>query len=112
MKNNRREFIKKSTAMAALSVVGMNTATSEMIHRSVNEDVKSKKSSKSKSYIPDAGVKLCFAYFAGIEAEKGKVEFGRQLNVLGAVGKIDPQMVGLKNVNPWDIESVSSVKNA
>jgi mannonate dehydratase len=112
MKNNRRDFIKKSTAMAALSVVGMNSATSEIIGKSISEEVQSKKKPQSKSYVTDAGIKMCFAYFGGIEAEKRKVEFGKQLNVLGAVGGIDPQMAGLQNVNPWDYEAISAVKNA
>jgi mannonate dehydratase len=111
MKNNRREFLKKSTAMAALSVVGMS-ATSELIGKSVIEEKQSKLSSPQKKYVQDAGIKMCFAYFGGIEAEKRKVEFGKQLNVLGAVGGIDPRRVGLPNVNPWDYEAVSAVKNA
>ena len=70
------------------------------------------KGSRSKEYIQDAGIKMCFAYFGGIEAEKRKVQFGRQLNVLGAVGGIDPPMVGLTECKPWDYEAVSAVKNA
>jgi mannonate dehydratase len=110
MKNNRREFIKKSSALAAISVVGMNSATSGLIARSVDEKAGSKK--KSDSYIKDAGIKMCFAYFGGIEAEKRKVQFGKQLNVLGAVGGIDPGMAGVPNVNPWEYEAVAAVKNA
>lgn len=106
MKNNRREFIKKSTALAALSIVGMNAAKSEMTDRLGVEN------STSKNYIQDAGIKMCFAYFGGIEAEKRKIEFGKQLNILGAVGGINPQRIGLQNINPWDFEAVSAVKNA
>ncbi|HAQ19081.1 MAG TPA: mannonate dehydratase [Prolixibacteraceae bacterium] len=106
MKNNRREFIRKSTALAALSLVGIKTAKSGITDRFSLEN------SSSKEYIQDAGIKMCFAYFGGIEAEKRKVEFGKQLNVLGAVGGINPQMVGLKNVNSWDMEAVSAVKKA
>jgi mannonate dehydratase len=112
MKNDRREFIKKGTAIAALSVVGMNSAISEITDRPANEGASSNKSSGSKKYIQDAGIKMCFAYFGGIDKEKRKVEFGKQLNVLGAVGGINPLMVGLKNANPWDYEAVSAVKNA
>lgn len=112
MRNNRREFIKKGTALAALSVVGMGSATSGIVNGSVIEVGQSGKKSKSKTYIPDAGIKMCFAYFGGIEAEKRKVEFGRQLNVLGAVGGINPRMAGLQNVNSWDYEAVAGVKNA
>jgi mannonate dehydratase len=90
----------------------MNSAKSGMIGNSVYEEIQSKKSSLSKDYIQDAGIKMCFAYFGGIEAEKRKVEFGKQLNVLGAVGGINPRMAGLQNVNPWDYEAVAAVKNA
>jgi len=98
--------------LAALSVVGMNSATSELAGKSVNNGIQPGKSALSKDYIRDAGIKMCFAYFAGIEAEKRKVEFGRQLNVLGAVSGIDPGMAGLRNTKPWEYEAVSAVKNA
>ncbi|MFY9152680.1 MAG: mannonate dehydratase [Prolixibacteraceae bacterium] len=108
MKNNRREFIRKSAAMAALSIVGINTAKSDITERNVN----SKVGFSAKEFIQDAGIKMCFAYFGGLEAEKRKVEFGKQLNVLGAVGGINPQRIGLQNVNSWDFEAVSAEKNA
>jgi mannonate dehydratase len=55
---------------------------------------------------------MCFAYFGGLEAEKRKVQFGRQLNVLGAVGGIDPRTVALPDAKPWEFEAVSAVKNS
>ena len=91
MKNSRREFIRKSTAMAALSVAGLGPATSELLGSSVNQSKAGIDGLQSKEYIQDAGIKMCFAYFGGIEAEKRKVQFGRQLNVLGAVGGIDTE---------------------
>ncbi|MBK8884743.1 MAG: mannonate dehydratase [Bacteroidales bacterium] len=112
MKNNRRDFIRKSSAMAALSVAGFSAATSELLGSSSMQPEAPLKESQSKPYIQDAGIKMCFAYFAGLEAEKRKVQFGKQLNVLGAVGGINTQMVGLPNVNPWEYEAVSAVKNA
>ena len=112
MKNNRRDFIRKSSALAALSVAGLSSATSELSRSSFNIGKPEVDGLKSKEYIQDAGIKMCFAYFGGIEAEQRKVQFGRQLNVLGAVGGIDPMMVGLPNVKPWEYEAVSAVKNA
>jgi D-mannonate dehydratase len=35
-------------------------------------------------------MKFCYAYFWGAEAEKRKIEFARQMDVLGAVGGINP----------------------
>jgi mannonate dehydratase len=112
MNNNRRDFIRKSTAMAALSVAGLSSATSEILCSSLKEAKVNSYSSGSKEYIRDAGIKMCFAYFGGLEAEKRKVEFGKQLNVLGAVGGIDPRMAGVPNIKPWDYEAVLAVKNA
>ena len=44
------------------------------------------------NYVKDAGMKLCLAYFAGKEPRK--IELAKQMGVLGAVGGIDPKMVG------------------
>ncbi len=112
MKNNRREFIRKSTAMAALSVAGLSPGASELLGNSHNQGIAGVSGSPSKEYIQDAGIKMCFAYFGGMEAEQRKVQFGKQLNVLGAVGGIDTRMVSLPNAQPWDFEAVSAVKNA
>jgi mannonate dehydratase len=112
MKNNRRDFIMRSTAVAAFSVAGLGSATSELLAGSAVREKPGESAARSREYIPDAGIKMCFAYFGGIEAEKRKVQFGKQLNVLGAVGGIDPRMVGLPETKPWDFEAVSAVKNA
>ena len=64
---------------------------SELLGSSPNQGKADVNGSPSKEYIQDAGIKMCFAYFGGMEAEKRKVQFGKQLNVLGAVGGIDPQ---------------------
>jgi mannonate dehydratase len=112
MKNSRRDFIRKSTAMAALSVAGLNNVSSKLSDSSIGHHIETRTGSQSREYIQDGGIKMCFAYFGGLEAEKRKVQFGKQLNVLGAVGGIDPRMVGLPNVKPWEFEAVSAVKNA
>jgi mannonate dehydratase len=107
MKSNRRDFIRKSSAAALISATGIGSLSA-----AASADVQKGKNIKQKAYVPDGGIKMCFAYFGGIEAEKRKVEFGRQLNVLGAVGGINPRMAGLQNVNAWDYEAVIGVKNA
>jgi mannonate dehydratase len=112
MKNNRREFLKKSTAMAALSVAGIGSSASGLLGSHAFDSTASARTSGSKEYTQDAGIKLCFAYFAGIEAEQRKIQFGRQLNVLGAVGGINPASVGLPDAKPWELEAVKAVKNA
>jgi mannonate dehydratase len=114
MKNNRRDFIKKTSAFAALSIAGLNSSGSDPETFGNFQDTKLKKGSVAKEtgYVQDAGIKMCFAYFSGIEAEKRKIEFGKQLNVLGAVGGINPRMAGLENVNAYDYEAVTAVKNS
>lgn len=114
MRNNRRDFIKKSTALAALSITGFNSSASVMEDEEGNSEagLQGRQMVKKVDFPKDAGIKMCFAYFAGIEAEKRKIKFGKQLDVLGAVGGINPRMAGLNNVNPWDYEAVMAVKKA
>ena len=114
MKNDRREFIKKTSALAALSIAGVRSSGPGIVDI-VGDNMKHPEAvlqKKKPGYVRDAGIKMCFAYFSGIEAEKRKIEFGKQLNVLGAVGGINPGMAGLNNLNPWDYEAVVAVKNA
>lgn len=101
MNNNRRQFLKKAGAATALTAMGISRA----------EVFQHKIPNKGK-YVKDAGIRLCFVYYGGIEAERQKVEFGKQLNVTGVVGGIDPRMVGLPEVKPWELEAVMAVKTA
>jgi mannonate dehydratase len=114
MKENRRDFIKKSGALTVLSVAGLGRASSALANQTRENHRISERTTlpKKTDFIPDAGIKLCFAYFWGMEAEKQKIEFGKQLNVLGAVGGINPRMAGLNNVRPWDYEAIIAVKRA
>ncbi len=112
MKNNRREFLRKSASVAVLSVFGITPVLSETTDLSFKREGLTGKSSPSKNYVKDAGIKMCFAYFGGLEAEKRKAEFGKQLNVLGAVGKISPLVSGSQTINPWEYEAVLAEKNA
>ena len=112
MANNRREFLMKGSTFAAASVLGINSGRSEVIGNSSRDESQGGLSASPKNYIQDAGIKMCFAYFGGIEGERRKIEFGKQLNVMGAVGGINPRMAGLQNVNPWEFEAVSAVKNS
>jgi mannonate dehydratase len=112
MSNSRRDFIRKSGAMAALSVAGLGSTGQAMFGAPDPVSRKKPKKGSSTEYIKDAGIKICFAYFGGIKAENRKVQFGKQLSVLGAVGGINTSMVGLQNVKPWEYEAVEAVRNA
>ncbi|HLN54657.1 MAG TPA: mannonate dehydratase [Bacteroidales bacterium] len=106
MKNTRREFIAKTGAMAVLSAAGgIGTSFG-------NNSAIRLKETATKRYVPDAGIKMCFAYFRGLQGEARKVEFGKQLNVLGAVSGINPGMIGLQNARPWEYETIAAYKNA
>lgn len=101
MKNNRRNFMKKSASLAALSVAGLN--------RSLSHPLTKGASLKELGLIKDAGMQMCLAYFWGIEPHK--VALAKQMGVLGAVGGISPGMVSMKG-NNWEYDIIRAVKEA
>ena len=110
MKNSRRDFIRNGSALAALSLTGISPAAG--FARQPSKTAREAGKPASGVYAQDAGIKMCFAYFGGIEAEKRKVQFGRQLNVLGAVGGISPGMAGLPGAKPWEPDAIKAVTAA
>ncbi len=100
MCNNRRAFIKKSAALAALSMTGAGSL----------EAGENKKHGLNPEFEKDLGMQMCLAYFWGIEP--GKVALAKQMDVLGAVGGINPVMVGMKSANAYDLEVIKAVKAA
>lgn len=102
MKSNRRDFIKKSAAMVALSITGVNAAAS----------IGKKPCSKEKEtdLIKDAGMQMSEAYFDGME--KDKIALCKQMDVLGAVGRADPGLVGMTDLKPWDYKGLVAIKEA
>ncbi|GAB3165401.1 mannonate dehydratase [Telluribacter humicola] len=108
MENNRRDFLRKSASLAALSLTGPDSPPT------VSNQVKPK-SAATNEFIKDAGMQMCLAYFWGIEERKAAL--ARQMNVLGAVGGINPRMkgsgiAGQSDVKPWDYKAVVAVKEA
>lgn len=97
MKNSRRTFLRKSTSLAALTVGGLNTVQAHTV-------------SPAAELAKDAGMQLCEAYFWGMEEQK--IALTKQMDVFGAVGGINPGMVGMKDVNPWELKAVRAVKEA
>src|SRR5215813_6282280 len=96
MKASRREFIRQS-AVAASALAGSGTAA-HVARAALRGDVR------------DAGMQMSEAYFDGFNQHK--IALCRQMDVLGAVGGINPRMVGLNEVQPWDLVAVKAVKNA
>ncbi|MEO8406335.1 MAG: twin-arginine translocation signal domain-containing protein, partial [Chitinophagaceae bacterium] len=81
MKNNRRDFLKKSATIAsALSVGGISTVAASSSY------INTKGSTKENfgSIVKDAGMQMSEAYFAGMDERR--IAFMKQLDVLGAVG--------------------------
>ncbi len=67
-------------------------------------------SSSLGSYDKDAGIQFCLAYFWGIEPRK--IALAKQMGVLGAVGGINPRMVGMDQQKNHEIQVIQAVKEA
>ncbi|WP_460670201.1 mannonate dehydratase [Larkinella ripae] len=103
MANTRRSFLRKSTSLAALTVGGFPSAQARASPGPEKPGVQS-------AGIKDAGMQLCEAYFWGLEEQK--IALTKQMDVFGAVGSINPGMVGLRDVKPWELKAVQAVKEA
>ncbi|MVM29210.1 TIM barrel protein [Spirosoma sp. HMF4905] len=103
MGNSRRGFIRTTASLAALSVGGLPTTG-----RNLPADQHT--STETMALSRDAGMQLCEAYFNGMNEQK--IALTKQMDVLGAVGGINPGMVGLKDVKPWEYQAVVAVKEA
>lgn len=106
MKSNRRNFLKKGASLAALSMSSVS-ATSV---RPAGAPWQKSTGLPVGDAVKDAGMQMCEAYFSGMNEQK--IALTKQMDVLGAVGGINPRMVGLKDVNPWDYAAVVAVKEA
>jgi mannonate dehydratase len=109
MRDDRRDFIKKSSSLAAtLGLGGLGTAAA-MVSPGKNNLYKEHENVKV-NYAKDAGMQLCLAYFAGKEPRK--IELAKQMGVLGAVGGIDQKMVGMDNANNWELNVIKAVNES
>ena len=107
MKDNRRDFIKKSASLAAaLSVGGISTAVAHSGTKNAQANV------ALQSMAKDAGMEMSTAYFAGIEANKQLIELAKQMDALGAVAGIDTRITGLTDVKPYEYKAIAAVKEA
>lgn len=105
MKNNRRNFIKKGAALtSALTVGGLGTA--------MNVPYSKGRSKESLgSVVKDAGMQMSEAYFSGMDERR--IAFMKQLDVLGAVGGINPKLnTTATDLNPWDPQALTANKEA
>jgi mannonate dehydratase len=96
MKDNRRDFLKKSASMAAAISIGGISASASALTGDKN------KSSLKREYKKDGGIKL--SYMMGPTSPK--VPFALQLGVLHSVSGVER----LHGYKAWDPESVSNTK--
>ena len=101
MTKKRRRFLQESAALAAGSslprfMARRHSSTSEM--------------ESHMSLTKDAGIELSLAYFWGIEPQK--IALAKQMDVLGAVGGINPKMVNLSSQKNYEFEVIKAVKEA
>lgn len=89
--SSRRNFIKKSASITALSTVGIK---GETLARAGSQ----------------AKIDLCLAYFYGLQERK--MELSKQMGVTGVVSPSSPWMLNMRNVQPWTLEALTAVKEA
>lgn len=99
MARNRREFLKKGAATVCIAAGGVGTIP-----------LFSKQAPKMAEPMRDMGLDMCLAYFWGIEPRK--VALAKQMNVLGAVGGINPAMAGMQDAKPWNLAVIKGVQDA
>ena len=100
MDNDRRKFLQNSAKLTGL------TFASPVILPS-----NSKASTRAiGSYQRDLGMKLCLAYFWGIE--KQKTALSRQMDVRGAVSPIHANLAGMLGEKDNSRNVIKAIKNA
>src|SRR5450432_130958 len=107
MKDNRRNFIKKTTSLAtAISIGGITSSiASPFIVKS-----KGRSASGASNFVKDAGMQASEAYFSGMNERK--IALLKQMDVFGVVGGINTKMVALDDAKPYEEKSVAAVKDA
>ena len=103
MKNNRRGFIKKSASLVAAASLGSMSS-------SIANSPDHTKSNRISALSKDAGMQASEAYFAGMDERK--IALSKQMEVFGAVGGINPKMVGMDTAKANEEKSVLAVKEA
>jgi mannonate dehydratase len=107
MKDNRRDFIKKSASLAA--AVSIGGAASSLANPLIAKE-NSRSGSSVTNFAKDAGMQASEAYFSGMDERK--IALLKQMDVFGAVGGINTKMVSLEDAKPYEEKSVAAVKDA
>ena len=88
---SRRDFIKKSVSVAALSTIGIRSP-----------------GSIRQPYKEEWGMQMCLSYFFGFQEQK--MQLSRQMGVTGAIGPASPRMAGMSGANSWDYAPLAAIK--
>ncbi|SEL69878.1 mannonate dehydratase [Parapedobacter koreensis] len=102
MKDNRRNFIKKSTALVTATAAGIGLLKTGSATRRERQQL--------AETVKDAGMEMSEAYFWG--PDERRVALAKQLNVFGAVAGVNPRVAGLEQAVPWKYETIKAVKAA
>ena len=104
MANKRRNFIKKSVALAAtVSITGLSSALAY-----TSKGKKKTEDAGMSGCVKDAGMVMSEAYFWG--PDERRIALMKQLGVFGAVGGINPQMTSTPDLMPWDPKVIKANK--
>jgi mannonate dehydratase len=107
MKNNRRDFIKKSaTLVSAVSIGSIGSAMAA----APNINTKGRSKENLGTMVKDAGMIMSEAYFSGMDERR--IAFMKQMDVFGAVGGVNPRLSGLTDAKPWDPQALKANKEA
>jgi mannonate dehydratase len=93
MIDSRRNFIKKTASLTALSAVGLNAAVA-----------------RTAENARQANIQLCMAYFYGLQERK--MELSKQMGVTGVVSPSSPWIVNMPDAKPWTLEALTAVQEA
>ena len=111
MKDQRRDFIKKSASLAAAAMMGgISPALANITGGNKQTLTGTNNAHPARELVKDAGMQMCEAYFAGMQEQK--IALTRQMDVLGAVAGINVKMVKMDDVKPWEPPAIKAVKEA
>ncbi len=96
MKNNRREFIRKSASVAAALSVGTIGQAAAM------DSIKPGNKVSLRPYVKDAGIKFAFM----MSPTSPKLPYAKQLGVLHAVSGVER----IRDVKPWEPEAIKATR--
>lgn len=99
MNKNRRHFLQKSVKLTGIPLAG---PLSFPYISGAYEQI--------ENYTRDLGIKLCLAYFWGIEPRK--TALSRQMDVLGAVSPVNSGLANLPGEKDNSRTVIKAVKNA